>query len=726
MRIERIHIDSFGPLQAFDLQPKAGVNIIEGRNEAGKSTICSFLRYMLYGMNKAERECCLSWKTGTVGGYLELSDTDGKWRIERSITSSGKESLKMIDLITNTQCHRGKIPGEVLLGLPQDLYVRTAYVSQSDGAAIAGGDLSEAIGNLLFSADESVNTQKALKKLDEARIPLLYKNRRGGEIYALEKECDLLQERLDKASEENAAVISKEGSLAATIQTIAEDQKKYDRLDRQISYGKIMNQLVQFDRFHQAESLRDTAANNLKKLESSQRSQNYLPDEDYVVQLRRAAEQSVMAKHDFEEAERLCEEIRRRENHLEEREAFLEKLALEGGKDAVIARYQTIVRQAKKTRLAAFLTLLLIPLSIWLFIRAAQLQKEATRVLTGYRCSSEEQLRTLFHRAEEDQKRIEQYYKDLHAQENRCRLLEQTCHKDEQLLTELAAKWGKSSAEEAIAAAEALFTERQTLQRELEKATAVVDGLALSLRGYEEQSMRQHLAELQAAGVTPLEEAESEAAKRTYDYLGKALESLQARKHQLEMELATLRATVENPAAIQDQLSAKSKRLQNLQRRYRAYLLAYQKIEEAAGNLRQSVSPRLSKYAGEVLHSVTAGKYATLGVGRDMTMEYTANGEGGSLSTHSVDVLSAGTRDAAYVALRLALLRLLCRKTMPPIIFDESFSRLDDERLRAMLQMITSFAGEENQVLLFTSSGRDGTFAAGLHPVTCMQMYAET
>ena len=50
MRIDRIHIDSFGKLRGIDLSLSQGLNIIYGRNEAGKSTLHAFLMAMLFGM----------------------------------------------------------------------------------------------------------------------------------------------------------------------------------------------------------------------------------------------------------------------------------------------------------------------------------------------------------------------------------------------------------------------------------------------------------------------------------------------------------------------------------------------------------------------------------------------------------------------------------------------------------------------------------------------------
>ena len=49
MFIKSIHIDSFGGLSGKDFDFSRALNIIEGNNESGKSTLLSFIKFILYG-----------------------------------------------------------------------------------------------------------------------------------------------------------------------------------------------------------------------------------------------------------------------------------------------------------------------------------------------------------------------------------------------------------------------------------------------------------------------------------------------------------------------------------------------------------------------------------------------------------------------------------------------------------------------------------------------------
>ena len=51
MVIDRITIGHFGGVKQFDCSFTEGINLIEGRNEAGKTTISTFIKFIFYGLS---------------------------------------------------------------------------------------------------------------------------------------------------------------------------------------------------------------------------------------------------------------------------------------------------------------------------------------------------------------------------------------------------------------------------------------------------------------------------------------------------------------------------------------------------------------------------------------------------------------------------------------------------------------------------------------------------
>ena len=136
-------------------------------------------------------------------------------------------------------------------------------------------------------------------------------------------------------------------------------------------------------------------------------------------------------------------------------------------------------------------------------------------------------------------------------------------------------------------------------------------------------------------------------------------------------------------------------------------MLAIESLETAGGKLREGISPKIAKNAGRMMLAMTDGKYAEIGVDTDFGLSF-SDGE----AMHDAAYLSAGTGDLAYLCLRMALIELLYKKSVPPFIFDESFARMDDDRLRRVLMLVSKYASRSYQSFLFTCHDREKNLMA--------------
>ena len=92
MRILNCTLTEFGTFRDESFTFGDGMNIIEGENESGKSTLLAFIRFMFYGVPRKsagevvpERDRILSWDRGVACGQMTLETADGTFRIERSL-----------------------------------------------------------------------------------------------------------------------------------------------------------------------------------------------------------------------------------------------------------------------------------------------------------------------------------------------------------------------------------------------------------------------------------------------------------------------------------------------------------------------------------------------------------------------------------------------------------------------------------------------------------------
>ena len=253
-------------------------------------------------------------------------------------------------------------------------------------------------------------------------------------------------------------------------------------------------------------------------------------------------------------------------------------------------------------------------------------------------------------------------------------------------------------AETYIRDAEKLRAARQSAEEEKKHLTA-------ETRAYDREAVAATLAPVGDLAV--FEKVDIAEYRRRRDFCENALDALEVKKSDLEKTLAALHATVEKPALLRAALDALEKQYAAAHAKYDAAELAIRALGSASEGLRRRVSPRLADYAGKLLSAVTGGSVGALGVDSALALTYMA--EGGA---HSVDYMSKGTKEAAYFALRLALVDLLYKEEKPTLIFDESFAYADDRRTERMLRLLAALAGEGVQSVVLSCHSREGDIAA--------------
>ncbi|MBR5313789.1 MAG: hypothetical protein IKU45_00055, partial [Clostridia bacterium] len=232
---------------------------------------------------------------------------------------------------------------------------------------------------------------------------------------------------------------------------------------------------------------------------------------------------------------------------------------------------------------------------------------------------------------------------------------------------------------------------------------AVISHIDSDMAKFDEQQLRDEVASIEE----DVDSENAEEIRRKYDFVEKAIESLRVKVSELEKTLATLKAKTDRPSDLETRLNAVNDAIKDLNSKHDAYVLAYEKLQEAGISLRGKLAPGLSEASGRYMAGLTDGKYKEIGVSDNLSMTYSFE-ENGTDYTKEIENLSSGTRDIAYVSLRLALAELFCRTGEGlPVVFDESFARLDDGRLTNMLKIANSYSEHGSQSIILTSQTRE-------------------
>ncbi|MBO5572946.1 MAG: AAA family ATPase [Clostridium sp.] len=209
MRFIDLHIDGFGKFHDFSLSFDPGMNIIYGTNEAGKSTLHTFLQAMLYGFTRArgveaEHDAMARltpWDNPDVySGSLRFEAEDRIWRIERDFRKAKDDFL----LVNETDGITLENPAEklsALMGhLSETAYTGTVSIGQLKSTSAAGmsDELNRYITGMNTTGSSDLDVTGALELLNE-------------------KKEDLSRQLIPEASADYTALLTKIGTLAEEL-----------------------------------------------------------------------------------------------------------------------------------------------------------------------------------------------------------------------------------------------------------------------------------------------------------------------------------------------------------------------------------------------------------------------------------------------------------------------------------------------------------------------------
>ncbi len=770
MIIESISIQHFGNITDLSLSFCDGVNILVGANEAGKSTVAAFIRYMLYGFGTQnstgdlpEREKRVSWQSKTAEGSMDIRLADGRrlrlWRRTEAVDGGGRvgyrEESRFIDLADGSVTRFRSLPGEEFFTVPEQVYLNTAFFGELS-SRINESETAQAMENLLFSGDERVSSLRALKTMKEARNSLSHPSGTGGAIYELAAQTEATRMRLTQAVRKAAQIHRTETELHRLSVKIASAEAERDRLSEVVTDYRGYLTICSFEKLHEIESAYTALKAEREALRHTHEANGFLPDEAYLASLQTAERVCSIAHKNYLQTKEKLASVQAETEIPEEDEILLSKADAAGGADHVRREYYRLEHEAGRGRFLAFsflaLFALFLGLGAFLFRPFALTPVTAFWGVLALACAAFSVV--FFRNRQKALGKMHALYAafgvptgqalllSMSAAENTCRTLKErresivraeenaeiSQRNFEQLRHELeaiAARWGKEPDFSLSAGSVSLICEEARLyldeEKRLAEELAEVRGRMMALReelaGKSEVAIR---SEVPPSRREKLKTINYKTIEEGLAYYTSTCENFYAQYKCLLDELDEHRKASESTALLRTELAAMEERLATLRRRYRAYLIASDAIENAADRLRAEISPRLSHYAGNLLSIATEGRYEGLDVTNRLSMSYREDGVVRPLSA-----MSGSVTEIAYVSLRLALIDMLYEE-MPPLCFDESLAHQDDSRTANIIRLLGTVAKAGMQSILFTCRHREAEIAVASEENTrCLYLDSE-
>ena len=595
MRLLELHIDGFGKFHDRTISFNDGINIIYGKNEAGKSTLHTFIRGMLFGIERGRGRAAKNdlytkyepWEnSGTYEGWLRLEKDGTIYRIERRFRKENK-SLKIINETKGLEEEATPaFVSSLLDGLTETMYNNTISIGQLKSATEDGmvTELKNYIANMNTTGNISLNITKATAFLRNQKRSL-----EAGLIPEASREFTSLLAEIRNVEAEIAGP-EYENQLAA-----------YQNMRTQVK-GQIDNTQTQ------KKDLDEKLANGKKVL-----SDNGFTDRASVDAMSSDAERL------YSEYNTLNGECNKKSRKV--LSGLTAVLGVAGLGAAATLGYFNLTAYLPVCGAAATAAVIFFIISLFI------LQKD----------------------------------KEYH------RLFDNTS-------SELGALLARHLGDSAVS--EDAMNAFRARMGEFSKLCDMVTQSEAEIRKFLED-----LSNLQTkqAGCSEMIEKQ----QRTQWELEKKLEHLSNCKNKAK----ALKRTLAENDRIHDEIVAID--------------LAQETMADLSSSIRDSFGLYLNKEASQYITGITGGIYDSMSIDENLNV---------FLNTKTklvpLENVSSGTMDQVYLALRLAAAKLLQGSGSGfPLIFDDSFTQYDDERLKTALEWLASAYG--GQIIIFTCHRRE-------------------
>ena len=672
---------TFGRLDHDELTLSPGLNLLYAPNESGKSTWGAFIRTMLYGLSTRERGPLADknryapWNGAPLQGRMDVSANGEGYTLlretRRAASPMGEFTCTYTGTATPVPNITGQNAGETLLGVPREVFERSAFIGQNALTVEQDAELERRIAALITTGEEDTSYTESCDRLKKQLNRR--RHNKTGLIPALERDIDQLHGALRELDALNEQAHQSRQELDALERRAAD-------LRRQTAQWQTLAQQERVTTYRQAEQAALAA-------QAQERWQQH--------PLYPAAEP----------------ELRQRAAAIVPEKAPSLFVPLFTGSLVVAATVLAFLLRSRGP-LPFCLYLVTAGLGVISTLLAVKFRRQAIverqRFAARQRDALEEQIAEylpLCQQAADDAETARPAQALADDAEDACR------RRLRELLTQLRvyapAVTDLSGAQLSLSALRRRKTELADSQRKAREAALYRDALRRQLTEQELSAPPVPNAPL------PTQSYEQAAAE-----LAQVQSLLTQERTRFDMLTGRIRS-LDRSSDLESQLTQKQEQLQALQDEYDAIALAMDALTQANTVLQNRFSPALGARAAEIFSAITGGRYDKVLLSRDFSLSAEMAGDPVS---RSVRLLSQGAADQLYLAVRLAI----CDMVLPgdkrvPLILDDALVTFDDDRLRATLDYLLA-ESHRRQILLFTCQKREADYLQGRENVTVTRL----
>lgn len=239
MIIKDIQLTNFGKFNYKTLSLQPGLNIVYGENEAGKTTLHTFIRGMLFGIEKQRGKASGKdlyakyepWENpSNYQGTMRIENDGVSYRIERNFNKDNK-SFKVINEDLGKELSENEIE-KLFAGLDEGCYYNTISISQL--GSVTDKELETILknyaANLGATKSMEIDIKAAFADLDNQRKKIISENKIGEEETVI-KAIKNAKEQLEISEGEQRTIIASIEQKKEALSSLEDRKKELSALD---------------------------------------------------------------------------------------------------------------------------------------------------------------------------------------------------------------------------------------------------------------------------------------------------------------------------------------------------------------------------------------------------------------------------------------------------------------------------------------------------------------
>lgn len=683
MKIKNIKVNAYGNIENKDINLEEGINIIHGANESGKSTLLNYIISIFYGISRNKDGKALSdyekykpWNSNEFSGRISYKLENGeKYEIFRDFNKKNpkiyNDKLEDISDRFETDKKDGSKFFIEQMGIDKKMYLSTVVSTQEEVRLDEKNQnmLIQKIANLAGTGEDNVSYKKALIKLQEKIRDEIGTNKTSQKpVNIIEKEIVEINNKIVETEKYR----NRKYEIDAEKEQILSELKELEQ-QKQI-LQELQNSMKSEEETKNRLEIREkNRKDNIAKINELTNQKNTINAESERVQSAKNHLQDIIKGHK-ENIEKLNSEIEKIANEKEETQEK-EKPSISFIVITVVLAIALIcsIILIKNYIVSGILGVALIANIVFYVINKNK--QKVNKAKLRDKINQEKQ-----YKREKLENQKQQIIANVNTTEKE---LEKQEEEEKQVNSELSMLKGQII----------------LLEKNNEKITEEIEQDNKAIKEESNKNKQQIIEKYKDRNINDLLYIND-----YQNYISKIEETInnnRIRIKGLEIEYNTIVPQLDEMVVLEEKREADKEKLAELREKESIINIAIENLMDAYEEMKTTITPKFTKNLSESIQKISSNKYnkVTINDENGMIIE---NNRGEYVEAIK---LSTGTIDQLYLALRLSMIDELSKENLP-IILDESFAYSDNNRLKNMLQYLTSDLNN-HQTIIFTCTDRE-------------------